>query len=42
MKKISLKRFAKPEEIASAYIFIIENQYLNGEIISIDGGYCYE
>jgi 3-oxoacyl-[acyl-carrier protein] reductase len=41
-KKISLKRFADPEEIASVYLFIINNQYLNGEIISIDGGYSYE
>jgi 3-oxoacyl-[acyl-carrier protein] reductase len=41
-KKISLKRFAKPEEIASVYLFIINNQYLNGEIISIDGGYSFE
>jgi 3-oxoacyl-[acyl-carrier protein] reductase len=41
-KKISLKRFAKPEEIASAFLFIIHNQYINGEIIAIDGGYSYE
>jgi 3-oxoacyl-[acyl-carrier protein] reductase len=39
--KLAMKRFATPEEVASAYIFIIENQYLNGEIISIDGGYSY-
>jgi 3-oxoacyl-[acyl-carrier protein] reductase len=42
MNKISLKRFAKPEEVASVYLFIINNQYLNGEIITIDGGYCFE
>ncbi|MDQ1296056.1 MAG: 3-oxoacyl-[acyl-carrier protein] reductase [Bacteroidota bacterium] len=42
MKKISLKKFAKPEEVASVYIFIIENQYLNGEIVTIDGGYSYQ
>jgi 3-oxoacyl-[acyl-carrier protein] reductase len=41
-KKVSLKRFAEPGEIASAYLFIINNQYLNGEIITIDGGYCYQ
>jgi 3-oxoacyl-[acyl-carrier protein] reductase len=41
-KKISIKRFAKPEEIASVFLFIIHNQYLNGEIIAIDGGYSYE
>jgi 3-oxoacyl-[acyl-carrier protein] reductase len=42
IKKLSLKRFAKPEEVASTYFFIINNQYLNGEIITIDGGYCYQ
>jgi 3-oxoacyl-[acyl-carrier protein] reductase len=42
MNKISLKRFAEPEEIASVYMFIVDNQYLNGEIISIDGGYSYQ
>lgn len=41
-KKIALKRFAKPEEIASAFLFLIHNQYMNGEIIAIDGGYSYE
>jgi len=42
MQKISLKHFAKPEEVASVYLFIIDNQYLNGEIITIDGGYSYQ
>jgi 3-oxoacyl-[acyl-carrier protein] reductase len=42
IKKISVKRFAEPEEVASAYLFIINNEYLNGEIITIDGGYSYE
>lgn len=42
MNKIALKRFAEPDEIASIFIFIIDNQYLNGEIISIDGGYSYQ
>ena len=42
MKKISLNHFARPEEVASVYLFIIDNQYLNGEIITIDGGYSYQ
>jgi len=42
MKKISLKHFARPEEVASVYLFIIDNKYLNGEIITIDGGYSYQ
>lgn len=41
-KKLSLKRFASPEEIADVFMFILNNPYLNGEIISIDGGYCYQ
>jgi len=42
MEKISLKHFARPDEVASVYLFIIDNQYLNGEIISIDGGYSFQ
>jgi 3-oxoacyl-[acyl-carrier protein] reductase len=42
MGKIALERFAEPDEIASVYMFIVDNQYLNGEIISIDGGYSYQ
>ncbi|MBN2862672.1 MAG: SDR family oxidoreductase [Bacteroidales bacterium] len=41
-RKISLNRFAKPEEVASAYIFILDNQYLNGAIITVDGGYSFK
>lgn len=32
------KRLGKPEEFAALAAFIIENNYLNGEIIRIDGG----
>jgi len=32
------KRLGKPEEFASLAGFIIENSYLNGEVIRIDGG----
>lgn len=40
--KIALHRFATPEEVASAYYFVYENRYLNGEILELSGGYCYE
>ena len=37
--KILLKRFAKPDEIAHAVLFLCENTYINGSVIRIDGGY---
>lgn len=40
--KTALNRFAQPEEIASFCMSIIENQYINGSVLQIDGGYCYE
>ena len=35
---IALKRLGNPEEIVSGVKFIIENDYFNGKILSIDGG----
>lgn len=35
---IPAKRLAEPEEMASAVRFIIENDYLNGRDIAVDGG----
>ena len=35
---VLLKRAGKPEEIAHAAIFACENDFLNGEIIVVDGG----
>lgn len=35
---IPLKRKAQPEEIASAVQFLLENDYMTGQVISIDGG----
>lgn len=40
--KIALGRFAYPEEIASICAHIIENEYLNGAVLQIDGGYDME
>lgn len=37
--KISLGRFCEPSELVNVYLMLIENQYINGEIISVDGGY---
>ncbi|MGH6673330.1 MAG: SDR family oxidoreductase [Xanthobacteraceae bacterium] len=35
---VPLRRFAKPEEIAGAAIFILQNDYYDGRILEIDGG----
>lgn len=40
--KIALKRFAVPEEVAQLCWDISQNDYVNGSLLKIDGGYCYE
>jgi len=35
---VPLKRFATPEEIADAVIFLTTNQYITGLDLLIDGG----
>ena len=40
--KIALNRFCTTDEVAQLAMSIIENQYLNGEIIQLDGGYNFE
>ena len=37
-EKILLNRFGSPYEIAHSILFLCENDYINGEIIRIDGG----
>lgn len=41
-EKIALKRFASVEEIASTCMHLIDNGYINGEMIMMDGGYNYK
>lgn len=38
IKKVPLKRLAKPEEIAEGILFIIQNDFFNGKILELDGG----
>ena len=40
--KIALERFCEPSELAQIYKLIVENSYLNGEIITVSGGYSYK
>ena len=35
---IPLRRFGKPEEIARAALFILQNEYYDGRILEVDGG----
>lgn len=39
--KISLGRFATPDEVTDPYIMLVNNPYITGESIIIDGGYSY-
>ncbi len=39
--KVALHRFALPEEIAEAFLFLFTNAYCNGEILTLDGGYSF-
>ena len=40
--KIAVERFCDPLELANIYKTTIENGYLNGEIITVSGGYSYK
>ncbi|MDR0572929.1 MAG: SDR family oxidoreductase [Tannerella sp.] len=40
--KIALGRFCDPDELAGIYKLLVENSYINGEIIIADGGYSYK
>ncbi len=39
IKRIPLKRPARPEEVASALEFLLKNEYITGQTIVVDGGY---
>lgn len=40
--KIAVGRFALPEEVSRAVLSIVDNGYINGAVISVDGGYSYK
>ena len=40
--KTALKRFAKPEEIADAVRFCVNNAFVNGSVIEVSGGYNFK
>jgi len=41
-KKTAIHRFASIEEVVDAYRFCIENAFVNGSMIEVNGGYCYK
>ncbi len=40
--KIALQRFCEPEELTDVYLMLLNNRYINGEIIVVDGGYSFK
>lgn len=40
-KKIALERFCKSSEVANLVFSIISNQYINGSVVRVDGGYDF-
>jgi 3-oxoacyl-[acyl-carrier protein] reductase len=40
--KVAKGRFAEPEEIAEFVYSVMQNKYINGSILDIDGGYSYQ
>lgn len=41
-KKTAIHRFASIDEIVDAYRFCIDNPFINGSLIEVNGGYCYK
>lgn len=40
--KISMRRFAMPEEVAEAVGSLLDQPYVTGQVLCVDGGYDYE
>lgn len=41
-KKTAIHRFASIDEVVNAYQFCIDNPFVNGSVIEVNGGYCYK
>lgn len=41
-KKTAIHRFASIDEVVDAYQFCIDNPFVNGSMIEVNGGYCYK
>ncbi|MGL4993148.1 MAG: SDR family NAD(P)-dependent oxidoreductase [Bacteroidales bacterium] len=40
--KVAEHRFCDPNELTDAYMLLVNNSYMNGEMIVVDGGYSYK
>lgn len=41
-KKTAIHRFASVDEIVDAFRFCIDNSFVNGSLIEVNGGYCFK
>lgn len=41
-KKTAIHRFATIDEVVDVYRFCIDNPFVNGSLIEVNGGYCYK
>lgn len=41
-EKTAIHRFATVDEIVDAYRFCLDNPFVNGSLIEVNGGYCYK
>lgn len=41
-EKTAIHRFATIDEIVAAFAFCIENPFINGSLLEVNGGYCYK
>jgi len=41
-RKTAIHRFASIEEIVDAFRFCIDNPFVNGSLIEVNGGYCFK
>ena len=40
LKMIPAARKGTPEEIAAAVVFLLQNDYITGQVLNVDGGRC--
>ena len=41
-RKTAIHRFASVDEVVDAFRFCIDNPFVNGSLIEVNGGYCYK